>query len=233
MLILVGAAVAVALVRRGHGAARGHSESGGILIRNAAAYDVFSRLVLGSFFEGVASDAAATAPHGGQVLEVGCEPGHLSMRLARRHCLDVTGLDLDPAMIERASANDEHTTVDGSPRLTFQVSDVASLPYLDDSFDVVVSTLSMHHWADPTAGLRQIARVLRPGGRALIWDFRPGVWPFHPGVPNPIHHRDSSPLRVVNAAPWPWPWRLKLTRRLELADEDDSPTAPLEHPNAK
>jgi SAM-dependent methyltransferase len=39
------------------------------------------------------------------VLEVGCGPGHLSIRLARQPGLDVTGLDLDPAMIERARAN--------------------------------------------------------------------------------------------------------------------------------
>src|SRR5215207_5115399 len=37
--------------------------------------------------------------------------------------------------------------------------------------------LSMHHWADPTAGLAEIGRVLRPGGRALVWDFRAGGTP--------------------------------------------------------
>jgi ubiquinone/menaquinone biosynthesis C-methylase UbiE len=36
----------------------------------------------------------------------------------------------------------------------------------------VVSTISMHHWADPAAGLREIVRVLRPGARAWIYDFR-------------------------------------------------------------
>jgi len=45
------------------------------------------------------------APDGARVLEVGCGPGHLSIRLARQHGLDMTGLDLDPAMIERARAN--------------------------------------------------------------------------------------------------------------------------------
>jgi ubiquinone/menaquinone biosynthesis C-methylase UbiE len=58
------------------------------------------------------------------------------------------------------------------------VGDVAALAFPDRSFDLVVSTLSMHHWADPAAGLAEIGRALRPGARALIWDFRPGVRPI-------------------------------------------------------
>jgi SAM-dependent methyltransferase len=58
---------------------------------------------------------------------------------------------------------------------------------------LVVSTLSMHHWADPTSGLAEIARVLRPGARVLIWDFRPGVRPYpfrprHAHIPDPVRH---------------------------------------------
>jgi SAM-dependent methyltransferase len=60
---------------------------------------------------------------------------------------------------------------------------VASLAFTDGSFDLVLSTLSMHHRAD-SAGLAEIGRVLRPGGRALTWDPRPGVVPFHRDVPD-------------------------------------------------
>ena len=55
-------------------------------------------------------------------------------------------------------------------RPSLLVGDVAALAFPDRSFDLVVSTLSMHHWADPTAGLAEIGRVLRPGGRALVLD---------------------------------------------------------------
>ena len=104
--ILAGAAaVAVAVVRHGRHAARGHQVPGGILIGDAAVYDRLSRLLLGSLFDGIAADVAAVAPDGARVLEVGCGPGRLSMRLARQHSFDVTGLDLDPAMVERARAN--------------------------------------------------------------------------------------------------------------------------------
>jgi SAM-dependent methyltransferase len=97
------------------------------------------------------------------------------------------------------------------------------------SFDLVVSTLSMHHWADPTAGLAEIGRVLRPGARVLVWDFRPGVRPHpfgprHAHVPDPAEHTRTSRLRVVDATPWRWPWRFQLTQRIELVRADRSPS---------
>jgi ubiquinone/menaquinone biosynthesis C-methylase UbiE len=111
------------------------------------------------------------------------------------------------------------------------VGDVAALAFPDQSFDLVVSTLSMHHWADPAAGLAEIGRVLRPGARALIWDFRPGVRPHpfgprHAHIPDPVDHTRGTRLRVMNTTPWPWPWRLTLTQRTELARVDRSPVTP-------
>src|SRR5829696_4583134 len=220
-------AVIVAVLRHGRGTAKGREEQGGILIGDAAAYDAMSRLFFGSLFGPIAADVAATAeataPDGARVLEVGCGPGHLSIRLARQHGLDVTGLDLDPAMIERARANSDQAGDGGESRPSFLVSDVAALPFPDGSFDLVISTFSMHHWADPTAGLAEIGRVLRPGARALVWDARPGVWPFHADPPDPVEHTQSAPLRVVSATPWRWPWRFNLTQRIELVRADSSP----------
>jgi ubiquinone/menaquinone biosynthesis C-methylase UbiE len=230
LAMLLGAVAAsaavVAIVQHGRGAAKARRVPGGILIGDATAYDEMSRLFLGSLFGPIAADAAATAsamvPDGARVLEVGCGPGHLSIRLARQHGLDTTGLDLDPVMIERARVNAGRTS-EGFGRLpperlpSFLVGDVASLPFPDGSFDLVVSTMSMHHWADPAAGLAEMARVLRPGARALVWDFRPGYVPLHGKLPDPVEHTRGTPLRVVSATPWRWPWRFSLTRRIELA----------------
>jgi SAM-dependent methyltransferase len=218
-MVLFGAGVAV--VRHGRGTAMGRRVPGGILIRDAAVYDTLSRFLLGPFVGRIAADVAAVARDGAKVLEVGCGPGHLSIRLAGRHGLEVTGLDLDPAMIERARANVDRLGDWDERRPLFLVGDVASLAFPDGSFDLVVSTLSMHHWADPAAGLAEIARVLRPGGRALVWDFRPGVRPHpfgprHAHLPDPVDHIHGAPLRVVNATPWRWPWRFQLTQRIEL-----------------
>jgi len=225
-VILLGAAAAAAgaaVVRHGGGAARGRRVPGGILIGDAVAYDAMSRLLLGSLFRPIAADVAAVAPDGARVLEVGCGPGHLSIRLARQHGLDVSGLDLDPAMIERARANSDQAGDGDESRPSFLVGDVAAMPFPDGSFDLVISTFSMHHWADPTTSLAEIGRVLRPGARALVWDFRPGLWPFHADPPDPVEHTQGAPLRVVRATPWRWPWRFNLIQRTDLVRADSSP----------
>jgi ubiquinone/menaquinone biosynthesis C-methylase UbiE len=141
-----------------------------------------------------ASDIAHAAASSAKVLEAGCGPGHLSIRLPREHALNMTGLDLDPAMIERAGAPAtlEPNRVGQAPM--FVVGDVAALPFDDAAFDLVVSTLSMHHWSDLAAGLREIHRVLRPGGKALIWDLRPGFPLLHVHAPDPTEVMHTARL---------------------------------------
>ena len=60
-------------------------------------------------------------------------------------------------------------------RASARVDDATSLPFRDRSFDLIVSSLSLHHWDDPEAAVPELARVLRPGGRVYIYDF-----PFAP-----------------------------------------------------
>jgi SAM-dependent methyltransferase len=217
-IVLGGAGAAVAVLRHTRGSA-GLETPGGIIMGDAAGYNLLSRVLLGSFYRSVAADIAAAARAGGRVLDVGCGPGHLANRLARDHGLAVTGLALDPAMIARARANAEHT-VPAERRPTFVVGGVAALPFPDASFDLVVSTLSMHHWTDPTAGLAEIGRVLRPAGRALVWDIRPGVVPLHRHQPDPLESLAGSSLRLASATSWRWPWRLAFTQRIELVAAD-------------
>ena len=218
VIMLGGAAAAVAVLRHTRGSG-GLQTPGGIIMGDAARYDSLSGLLLGSFYASVAADVATAAPNGGRVLDVGCGPGHLANRLARDHGLAVTGLDLDPSMIEQARAN-ARRAVPAERRPTFVVGGVATLPFLDASFDLVVSTLSMHHWADATAGQVEIGRVLRPGGRALIWDLRPGVVPLHRQQPDPLDRIAGSALHLASATPWRWPWRLAFTQRIELVAAD-------------
>jgi SAM-dependent methyltransferase len=223
LVTLLGAvAVGGAVLVRRH--ARGAMGKEVPVLGDAALYDALShRFLLGPLFERIAADIAAIAPEGTWLLEVGCGPGRLSTLLASRFGLDVTGLDLDPAMIERARGNAEHSGHGGRRRPSFLVGDVSSLAFPDASFDVVVSTLSMHHWTDATAGLNEIGRVLRPNGPALVWDFRGGPVPLHGRLPNPVARARRSSLRVVSATPWGWPWGLTLTRRIEMIRAEDAP----------
>ena len=216
-LVAISTGLSLLFTRLAHGHALGKPVAGGILIGNAGAYDRLTRILLGSLFRSIASDVAASASEGARVLDVGCGPGHLSARLAHDHGLEVTGLDLDPAMIERARANAERAAPSDGRVPTFVEGDVAALRLEDASFDLVVSTFSFHHWSDPAAGIGEIARVLRPAGRALIWDLRPGSRLLHDHLPDAVPILHAGPLRVVAVRPWPWPWRLSLLQRMELA----------------
>jgi ubiquinone/menaquinone biosynthesis C-methylase UbiE len=99
-------------------------------------------------------------------VDLGCGPGDLVVEIASRlKDAKIVGLDLSPSMLLWAG---RHATADG--RVRFVVGDAADLPFGDASVDVVVSTLSMHHWEDPSDAFAEIARVLRPDGVALIYD---------------------------------------------------------------
>jgi ubiquinone/menaquinone biosynthesis C-methylase UbiE len=105
------------------------------------------------------------------VLDAGMGPGRVPILIA--HALPglrIDGLDLSTAMVERARENARAAGLAG--RVTFTAGDVADLPYPDATFDLVVSSISQHHWPDAHAGMRELRRVLRPGGRLWVYDFR-------------------------------------------------------------
>jgi ubiquinone/menaquinone biosynthesis C-methylase UbiE len=55
---------------------------------------------------------------------------------------------------------------------------LGSLPMLEGTLDFAVSTLSLHHWSDPSQGLAEFHRVLKPGGQFLVFDLRRDSWHF-------------------------------------------------------
>ena len=115
----------------------------------------------------VADVVAAELPDDARVLDVGTGPGRIPRAIAgRRPRWSVDGLDLDPRMIAYAREQDPAHTV------SFTVGDVAALPYPDDSVDLIVSSMSQHHWTDVEGAIRGFRRVLRPGGRLWIYDVR-------------------------------------------------------------
>jgi ubiquinone/menaquinone biosynthesis C-methylase UbiE len=107
----------------------------------------------------------------GQALDLGCGPGYLAVELAAQAPgLGVTGIDLSPAMLKRARAHAQLAGMEA--RVEFKQADAQRIPVPDHSFDLVVSSLSLHHWADPVAVFDEVARILRPGGSFLIRDLR-------------------------------------------------------------
>ena len=212
-----GAAAAVVLGRHGgigHGRA-GHHVAGGTVMDDVSLYDRSGRLLLGGFTRSVARDVARDLPAGARILDVGCGPGQLAFELADRYAFDVTGVDLDPRMIERATAR-AAAHHGSTPPPTFLVADATALPFPDASFDVIVSTLSTHHWDDVDAGLRDLARVVRPDGRILIWELAGRSIPLHGRMPDPAIRLGGAGVPLVGQVAWRWPWRIHLTDRLEF-----------------
>jgi len=107
----------------------------------------------------------------GHAADLGCGPGYLAIELARAAPgLHVTGIDLSDEMLDEAESRATKSVV--QDRVAFKKGDVAHIPFPDRSLDLVVSTLSLHHWSDPIAVLDEIARVLRPGGAFVVFDLR-------------------------------------------------------------
>jgi ubiquinone/menaquinone biosynthesis C-methylase UbiE len=120
----------------------------------------------------VADVAGAGLPAGALVVDIGTGPGRVPRRIAAADPhLRVEGVDLAEEMVAYAAAAARADGL-GEDRLRFAVADVAALPYADASVDLVISSVSLHHWEQPAAGLAEIRRVLRPGGRAWVYDLR-------------------------------------------------------------
>ncbi len=158
---------------------------------------------------------AANMTQRGEAVDLGCGPGHLVIELARQAPdLHVMGIDLSDEMLARAEGYAQRSGV--GDRVSFRKGDAQHIPLPDSSLDLVVSTLSLHHWSDPVAVLDEVARVLRgpgdaegrPGGSFLVFDLRRDVAaPFwlmlwfvtHFIVPAALR-RVNEPLSSRNAA---------------------------------
>jgi SAM-dependent methyltransferase len=134
-----------------------------------------------------------------RVLDLGCGAGHVSFHVAP-HVRDVVAYDLSPEMLDvvgRAAAER------GLRNIATRQGVAESLPFDDDSFDFVFSRFSTHHWRDLDAGLREAARVLKPGGIAAIAD---SVSPALPVLDTYLQAvellRDPSHVRNYTRAEW-------------------------------
>ena len=154
------------------GRARRAHESMFGLAGHAVWYDRLSGPLAGPLYRRIAADVArAGLPDGAFVLDVGTGPGRVPLLIGQRcPSLVVEGVDLSEQMIARAT---RAASPAAGGRVTYRVADVRALPYPDGSIDLVLSSLSLHHWSDVPAGLAEIRRVLRPEGQAWIYDIRP------------------------------------------------------------
>jgi demethylmenaquinone methyltransferase/2-methoxy-6-polyprenyl-1,4-benzoquinol methylase len=116
--------------------------------------------------------AAAARPEGAEVLDVAAGPGNVAVELVRQGAAAVTALDLSFNMLWEG-ARQRHDGV------SWVNGDALALPFPDASFDAVTISFGLRNVPDPEAALAEFARVLRPGGRAVVCEFADPTWrPF-------------------------------------------------------
>jgi len=115
-------------------------------------------------------------------VDLACGPGTLALRFAK-HVRWMCAYDLTPAILQRARQSAaQHGLLD---KLGFVIGDAQTLPFADGSLDLAVTSYSLHHISDPARVIREMARVVKRGGRVGLIDI---IVPEDPKV-RALNHR--------------------------------------------
>lgn len=163
----------------------------------AANYTTSAVHASGADLQGLLAAAALSGRE--RVIDVGCGAGHVTVGLAPT-AGHITAVDLTNAMLAQTQAQ---VTAKGYTNVTVREADVAALPFADGSFDVAVSRYAAHHFADPSAALHEIRRVVVPGGRFLLVDVVAPPLAMADTFLNAVELlRDASHVRDHTVAQW-------------------------------
>jgi ubiquinone/menaquinone biosynthesis C-methylase UbiE len=134
-----------------------------------------------------------------EALDIATGGGHTALALAP-HVRHVVASDLTPQMLEAAA---DFIHGHGVTNVTFEVADAEHLPFANACFDIVSCRIAPHHFADVRAFCREVARVLRPGGRFVLIDSWSAEEDELDRFINDIEwRRDSSHARSYRLSEW-------------------------------
>ncbi len=131
------------------------------------------------------------------ILDVGCGPGILAVSLARV-AGEVVGLDLTPRMLEKTR---ERSSKAGLRNVRLALGQAEALPFAHGSFAAAVTRATLHHFLEPRRVLREMARVVRPGGRVVVADVVSPEDSDQAALHNALEAlRDPSHVRMLSAS---------------------------------
>jgi ubiquinone/menaquinone biosynthesis C-methylase UbiE len=135
----------------------------------AAFYNtVSSSQIFQRHYELVAKDILGYCSQG-TLLDIGTGPAWLLLKIHQQSPqMRLAGIDSSPVMLARARKHIEKAGMTEFIEVKQGIS--SQIPFPDNSFDIVISTASIHHWKEPTIGINEMYRVLKEGGYALIYD---------------------------------------------------------------
>jgi ubiquinone/menaquinone biosynthesis C-methylase UbiE len=119
-------------------------------------------------FKALARRMSAGLAEGASVLEVAPGPGYFAIELAKLGTFRITGLDISETFVEIARKNAREAGVE----IDFEHGNASKLPLADDSFDLILCRAAFKNFSEPVGALREMRRVLRTGGKAVIIDLR-------------------------------------------------------------
>ena len=117
----------------------------------------------------------------GVILDLGCGTGNLIIKLAKEFPeSEIIGVDISTEILRIAKENVEKQVI--NQKIKFEIGNAESLPFPNDSISLIVSSLSLHHWLNPSRALEEIYRVLSQEGKCVIFDFRRNSRKFFYGL---------------------------------------------------
>lgn len=161
-------------------------------------------------FKALAKRMSEALPEGAKVLEVAPGPGYFAIELAKLGKYKITGLDISKTFVEIASKNAREAGVE----IDFRHGNASNMPFEDGIFDLIVCRAAFKNFSEPVMAVKEMRRVLRPGGKALIIDLRRDT-------PRETidAYVDKMNAGAVNAAFMKLTFRLMLLKRAYTRDE--------------
>lgn len=116
----------------------------------------------------LAGKIARELPQGSRVLEVAPGPGYFCIELAKLESYSITGLDISQTFVKMATEK----AAEAGVKVEFKQGSASKMPLESDRFDFLLCRAAFKNFGDPVGALREMCRVLKPGGRGLVIDLR-------------------------------------------------------------